>query len=253
MPTEDAYRDDLAYIHDAGHGDLATAAARRLIDELARAGLTRGAVVDLGCGSGVFAAVLVDAGYHVVGLDTSPAMIALARARVPQADFRVGSFVSAELPECVAVTAIGEVFSYAFDSANDASTRASLFRRIHEALVPGGLLLFDVADPERAPAGDTRRTHATGDDWAVLAETSRDDIAGVLRRRITTFRRAGILYRRDVEVHRLALLDPASVLESLRVAGFEPSRISSYGSTPFPPGLAGFLAKSAPAPARPDP
>src|SRR5262249_36253941 len=114
----------------------------------------------------------------VLGLDISDAMVELAQARVPEAEFRVGSFVSTELPGCVAVTAIGEVFNYLFDSKNNEHARERLFARIYEALEPGGMFLFDVATPERAKPGPPQRTFAEGPDWAVLVEFSVE--AGVL-------------------------------------------------------------------------
>lgn len=107
MPIK-AYREDLAYIHDVGHGDLAEAAARRLVEELRVRGFRSGVVVDLGCGSGILASIVSDAGYRVTGMDLSDAMVAIARKRAPQAEFYVRSFLSADLPDCVAVTAIGE-------------------------------------------------------------------------------------------------------------------------------------------------
>jgi SAM-dependent methyltransferase len=242
MPFADAYRDDLAYIHDSGYGGVARDAARRLVDELARVGFRDGTVVDLGCGSGLLARALVDAGYHVVGIDVSDAMVALARTRTPEAEFRVGSFVSAELPVCVAVTAIGEVLNYAFDSANDESARADLFRRAYEALVPGGLLLFDVAGPERGTPG-AHRTFAEGHDWAVLVETVLDAATGVLTRNITSFRQIGTVYRRDTEVHRLTLVDPSEVQESLRAVGFGVQKIASYAAEPMAKGMMTFMSR----------
>src|SRR5690349_4333196 len=49
---EQFYGPDQAAIHDERFGDLATQAARLVLDELARAGLHDGTIVDLGCGSG---------------------------------------------------------------------------------------------------------------------------------------------------------------------------------------------------------
>ena len=53
LEMTDAYRDDLAYIHDAGFGGFARAAAPVLVDALRRSGITDGLVIDLGCGSGI--------------------------------------------------------------------------------------------------------------------------------------------------------------------------------------------------------
>jgi SAM-dependent methyltransferase len=47
-------------------------------------------VLDLGCGSGVFLRLAADRGAEVFGLDASEALIRLARARVPEAELRVG-------------------------------------------------------------------------------------------------------------------------------------------------------------------
>ena len=46
------------------------------------------------------------AGYRVIGVDISAAMIELARQRVPAAEFHVASFLDFQLPACSAITAI---------------------------------------------------------------------------------------------------------------------------------------------------
>jgi SAM-dependent methyltransferase len=102
---DNAYRDDLAYVHDTGYGDIARDAATRLIKELAALGCPTGTVIDVGCGSGVLALALVETGYNVIGVDVSEAMVALARTRVPSAEFRIESFIAAAVPASVAVTA----------------------------------------------------------------------------------------------------------------------------------------------------
>ena len=158
----EAYREDLAYIHDAGFGHFATNAAPVLLESLRRRGVDSGLVVDLGCGSGILAGAMSAAGYDVLGFDISPAMVAKARDRVPGAEFRVGSLLAAELPPCVAVAGVGECFNYLFDPGNTERVLAAPFRRIHGALVRGGLLVFDVAGPGRVPGG-TRRIDAEGD------------------------------------------------------------------------------------------
>lgn len=45
-------------------------------------------ILDVGCGPGQFARLCVDAGHLYVGLDFSGEAIALARSRVPEAEFR---------------------------------------------------------------------------------------------------------------------------------------------------------------------
>jgi SAM-dependent methyltransferase len=47
-------------------------------------------VLEVGCGTGVFLRTAVDRGAEVVGLDASPALLELARARVPEAELHEG-------------------------------------------------------------------------------------------------------------------------------------------------------------------
>lgn len=238
---DEAYREDLAYIHDAGFGSFACGAATLLLEELRCGGLDRGLVIDLGCGSGILGEQLSAGGFDVLGIDVSEALVALARRRVPQGRFRVESLLTAELPPCVAIAAIGECFNYLFDERHSLEGVRQVLGRAYEALAPGGLLLFDVAEPGRVPGG-TSKSFVEGEGWAVLA-AAEEDPQGLLTRHITSFRQVGELYRRSHEVHRLRLLPREQVLSWLRDLGFEAQTLAAYGSVAFGPGQAGFLAR----------
>jgi SAM-dependent methyltransferase len=84
------YAPDLAAIHDAGFGGFARDAAPGLLRRLRRAGIRDGLVVDIGCGSGIWARALTDAGYDVLGVDVSEAMLQIARRRAPAPAARPG-------------------------------------------------------------------------------------------------------------------------------------------------------------------
>jgi SAM-dependent methyltransferase len=237
------YDDDLAYIHDAGFGDFSRGAAPALLRLLRQAALAGGLVVDLGCGSGIWARELASAGYDVLGVDVSAAMIALARERVPEGTFRRGSLLAAKVPPCVAVTAIGECLCYFGDGSDPWPALPELFRRIHDALRPGGLLLFDVAAPGRVPGRGPRKGWREGEDWTVLVEAEEDRRRKLLTRRITTFRKVGTLYRRGDEVHRLRLYTRAELGGLLRQAGFRVGFLRAYGKQRFPPGYFAVVAR----------
>jgi len=242
---QDAYREDLAAIHDEGFGTIADEAASLLVTQLARAGLREGTITDLGCGGGRLLRRAVDAGYSGVGIDLSASAIEIARARVPEARFNVGSFLSCRLPRSVAITAVGEVLSYTFDERNDDTARDTLFARAFSALVPGGMLLFDLAI-RGARVRSARHEIQAGADWVVSVETHVDEAAGTLVRRIMSFRWVGGRTRRDEETHQLLLTDPATVRRALRRIGLAVRTLVSYGDTALPPGVVAFLATKPP-------
>jgi SAM-dependent methyltransferase len=239
---EDAYREDLAYIHDVGFGGLARGAAALLLEELPRQGFDRGLVIDLGCGGGILAEQLSARGFDVLGIDISAAAIALARKRVPSGRLYVGSLLTAELPHCVAVAAVGECVNYLFDERHSWEGVRQLLGRAFAALAPGGLLVLDVAEPGHVPGGASRNW-AEGEGWAVLVTAEEDQQQGLVTRHITSFRKVGELYRRDHETHRLRLLPRAQVESWLRDSGFQAQPLGGYGPVQFLPGMVGFLAR----------
>lgn len=51
---------------------------------------------------------------------------------------------------------MGECFNYSFDPRNNRAQLRRLFRRIYEALRPGGVLVFDIVQQGRVPGGSRR-------------------------------------------------------------------------------------------------
>jgi SAM-dependent methyltransferase len=237
------YGEDIAYIHDVGHAEFALGSAPGILQILDQNGIHDGLVVDLGCGSGLWARELVDSGYRVFGIDISEAMIDLSRKKVPEAEFRVGSLFEVEIPDCQAVTAVSEVLNYLFDAENEDLGLSRLFRRVHDALVPGGVFVFDVLGPGQVPPGDKTRSFGVGEDWAVLSELEEDVERGTMERRIVSFRKVGEHYRRDAEVHRVRLYDPSGLSAELERAGFRVQTMRSYADFPLAGGHAAFVAR----------
>jgi SAM-dependent methyltransferase len=219
------YPADLARIHDEGFGDFARAAACELLRRLPPTGL----VVELGCGTGISSEIIVAAGYDVLGIDISPDMLAIARRRVPSAELREGSLWDAELPRCIAVTAFGEVLNYAADKRAGEGQLPALFARVHGALEPGGVFLFDFATPGRAGPPRTQE----GDGWRIRSETV--EAAGVLERRMA-------FDDGHEEVHTLRLYEPAFVQKCLEGPGFSSEALVAYCDFGFWPGYAAFAA-----------
>jgi len=204
-------------------------------------GITDGLVVDLGCGSGVWAKELTDRSYQVLGVDISPAMVDLARHRIPQARFHVGSFASFRLPACRAVTALGEVFNYQFDPSNSLQTLRQVCKRVFDALAPRGLLVFDVAEPGRCKG--LMQRFMEGGDWTCLVEYHHEVVRQRLTRRIVSFRRVGDTYRRHEETHTQQLYRGTKIAEMLRDMGFRVRQVRSYGKYPLSHGVVGLVAR----------
>ncbi|HEY7438696.1 MAG TPA: class I SAM-dependent methyltransferase [Acidimicrobiia bacterium] len=229
------YGADQAAIHDAAFGDLAARAAERLTALLHDAGLRAGTVVDLGCGSGILAEAMAAEGYDVAGVDLSPAMIDLARARVPSARLEVGSIYDYAIPQAVGIAAIGEVLNYATDQRAGSDALDAIGKRAFDALVPGGAFVLDIATPGRLGGATTLERFHDHPGWALHmhAVESTDDLR--LERQIVIFT-AGPdgNYRRTDEHHVLQLYTPEDVLSRLRATGFE-ARVESLASASPPP------------------
>ena len=241
------YATDLAYIHDAGFSEFARQSAPGLIALLHRHGIREGHVLELGCGSGRFSQILLDSGYRVTGVDLSPAMIRLARRHAPAAAFHAASLWDFPFPPARAITALGEILNYAFDGARSRADLRRLFRRIHAALAPGGIFVFDFATPDRLPAQLPARHWFEGSDWAVLVETDGRRSRRELNRYIVSYRQSGRAYRRTFrrteELHRLRLLTIAEVSADLEAAGFAVTPLRAFGRYRFFPGMAAMLAR----------
>lgn len=239
------YAADLSYIHHVGFGDLARNAAPAIVMALREAGIRSGRIVDLGCGSGILASALLRAGYDVLGIDQSSAMIALARRTAPRAEFRRASCRGFKIPPCSAVTSTGECLNYLVDRESRRSASLDrFFRSAFSALAPGGLLIFDVAAPGRGAGHPIR--FRSGRDWAVIADVREDARRRRLVRTITLFRKVGRLWRRSHEVHHVRLRRPAQIAAVLRRVGFGVAVRNAYGKYVPGPGLAVFVARKPP-------
>jgi len=239
-----SYREDLAFINDTGFSDFTRGTIPGLLSILRRGGVRDGLVVDLGCGSGQWAAALCGAGYSVLGVDLSPDMIRLAERAAPFARFEVGSLLRVKLPPCDAVTAIGEVVNYRFDPEHSPARLRALFRRVYDSLRPGGLFVFDVAGPARVPAEVPVNYWKDEEDWAIHVAVDGNADARWMTRRIVSFRKEqGGLYRRAEELHRLRLFDPESVAGELEAIGFSVRVQAGYGRFRLYPGMHAVVAR----------
>jgi len=196
--------------------------------------------MDVGCGAGPLTKALVEAGFDVTGVDNSAELLKLANANVPTAHFVYASVYDVQIRDYDAVIALGEPLTYHPDGVDADNLVSGFFQRVAEALPPGGMLIFDVIGlGEPSLAG---RTWRSGDDWAVLVETTEKQPERSLVRNIEVFRRVGDAYRRSYEVHRVRLFDVSILHNQLNSYGFVTEMFQSYGVQPLPPRRHAFFA-----------
>ncbi len=241
MSDDPYYRPDLAWIHHAGYSHHARNTGPGILRRLRAHGLGPGALVlDAGCGSGLLARQLVEAGYRVHGIDASPAMIDLARAEAPGAAFEVLALPTRRdageaggLPAADAVVSTGHALNY-LETREDIGLALGELAR---ALRPGGLLAIDLMTERFRTTRDIAQVHGkVEDDWAILTRFSRP-APFRFDRHITVFRLAGGAWRRSDEWHRNLTFEADEALAILRENGVEARSCAAFGEEALPEGL----------------
>lgn len=128
----------------------------------------RPALLDVGCGPGLYAERFHDAGYRVTGIDFSRRSIAHARQRAAETgrgiDYDHANYLKMDYQEAFDLA----VLIYCDYGALSPAEGAELLARIHRSLRPGGMLLLDAFTPAKYAAFPERRVwerHANGGFW----------------------------------------------------------------------------------------
>lgn len=111
------------------------------------AALPPGVALDAACGTGRHTARLVELGHQVIGLDTSEAMLAIAREKVPSADLRVG-----RLEELPVDDASVDLVTCAL-ALTHVSDLGPVMREFARVLRPGGRVLISDIHPQATTTG----------------------------------------------------------------------------------------------------
>jgi SAM-dependent methyltransferase len=130
-------------------------------------------VIDVGSGTGNAAALAVGEGRRVTGLDAAPGMLAIAQARVPEAEFVEADFTALPLPDGHAdVTLAVHAVLFAED-------RVAALREWRRVTRPGGRLSLSTPGPGHlAPIAVLGAVYtAYGIDWSDDYPTA-DEVRG---------------------------------------------------------------------------
>jgi SAM-dependent methyltransferase len=185
-------------------------------------------VVDLGCGTGLITCEFARRGYQVIGVDPSPAMIAVARRR-PACDgvrWIVGDASALGTPEADLAVMTGHVVQFFL---TDESWLAALIA-LRDALRPGGRLAFETRNPNaRDWESWTDEMHKSVEDpaagridtWAEVQDVRQGIVSSTLH---YLFVATG---EEVLSTARLRFRTQAELTQSLVTAGFAVDRI--YG------------------------
>lgn len=100
-------------------------------------------LLDLACGTGQHLRLMAERGYSVSGLDNSPAMLSAARLRCPSAHLILQDLAGFEFTERFDLITC---FLYSIHYSHPVASLQRTLALAWQALRPGGVLMFDVAD-----------------------------------------------------------------------------------------------------------
>ena len=144
---------ELAAVYEAVYADVDDLAFWR---EMAAAG-SRGPLLELGCGTGRVLLPLARAGYEITGLDLSAHMLEYCRSRLqaePAATRDRVRLLVADMTSFDLGQRFGAVFC-AFNSFHHLRTveqQLACLERCHAHLMPRGMLVLDLFNPDPAPS-----------------------------------------------------------------------------------------------------
>ncbi|NKI44704.1 class I SAM-dependent methyltransferase [Streptomyces physcomitrii] len=104
-------------------------------------------VLDIGCGTGVFALLLADRGIEVTGVDPARASLDVARGKPGSERVRWICGEATELPPLR--VDLATMTANVAQAITDPATWRGTLRGAYEALRPGGHLVFETRDPAR--------------------------------------------------------------------------------------------------------
>jgi SAM-dependent methyltransferase len=205
-----------------------------VIDHALRVARANCRLLDVGCGTGVFLEKAVAAGIDAHGIDAAPEMISVAKERL--GDGRVQVQRMQEVSDRNAYHVVCAL-SWTIHYCETEAELGDVVRRLRDALLPGGLLVLQVADDEQmtGEVNVDREPGSSGDPDATLFIhrlcALHDAEHRVLADYVYASREHGDLLS---EQHELRFASPSVIADAMRQAGFDEVRVACLTPvTPF--------------------
>lgn len=174
-----------------------------IIEKLRELGVNAGCVADIGCGTGKLTQLLSDAGYDMIGIDSSMEMLDIAMQQENEnilylmqdmRTFETGESVSAVISACDSVNYILEE-----------EDLCKVFERVYSNLEDNGVFIFDMNTPYKYEKLLADNTFAeTRDEGSFIWENYYDEKEKINEYYLTLFiceDEQGQLYRKFEEIH----------------------------------------------------
>ena len=190
--------------------------------------------LDLGCGTGTLAVLMAEAGWTVIGLDLSEAMLAQAKQKALEAGQAV-ELVQQDMRDFWIEGPVNLVTSF-YDTLNHllfAEDLESTFRGVARTLRPGGLFVFDVNSEATFRQVWGGITHFIDTPKAsTVYRTTYDAEMRLAKGQLTGFLRRGEHYEKFEEEIIERYWPPEEIETHLAAAGLRPIRREPFN--PFP-------------------
>lgn len=221
--------DSLAGSYDALTWDVPYEKIAQYVLRLCRHhGCRPASVLDLACGTGSLAILLAKQGLSVLGADCSEQMLTQASAKSAGMDnapyWILQKMQHLRLPQPV------DAVCCCLDSVNYVTRPADLqqaFRRVFDALTPGGVFVFDINTPEKLQGLDGQVFLDENETTYCVWRAEFSPKKRLCRYGIDLFCREGALWRRSREEHTEYAYTPEELTQYLTAAGF--ASVAIYG------------------------
>jgi len=172
--------------------------------------LPKGTVLDAACGTGRYASHMADRGHDIIGVDSSPDMLARARIRVPTGEFLLGDLFQLPLPpDSVDIV----VCALALAHVPDLGPVMAEFARV---LRPGGHLVISDAHHELVLLGSVVKALGPAGEPGLVA-TYRHTVGDFLRAALPV----GLQVRRCEEPRSPGTDEPPPPAPEITVGGWD--------------------------------
>ncbi len=225
----------LASSYDRLTNDIPYASVLAFYDQiLAHYGLAPQSALDLACGTGSMALLMARRGWSVLGCDQSEQMLTQAYEKAMDLDnppyFIRQRMQRLRLPQPV------DLVVCCLDGINYVTRPQDVqqtFRRVFEALSPGGVFIFDINSPEKLRGLDGQIFLDEDDDVFCLWRAEFDEKSRICTYGMDIFRRRGRVWDRSREEHLEYAYAPHELTCWLTEAGFADVRV--YGDRRMQP------------------